>query len=247
MPKRLIFLILLLLLAACNGEEATNSAAQTDPNQLIATAAKKLDEAKTFQISLQVSGAPVALDSAPIGMDIPITVKGAEGVYVKPDAMQAKVSVLLDDVTAEIDVIAVDQDQYLQHPLITLGKWEAIIFSENFNPRTLGEGEDSIAAALRSLEGVEYIGKEDLEGVEVHHLRGQVDASRVDAVTVSLIGTTSGKIKVDAYIRVRDGLLERLVLEEPINPAIDPNQPTTWTIGIYDYNGDYTVTRPEVG
>jgi hypothetical protein len=160
--------------------------------------------------------------------------------------MQAKVSVLLDDVTAEIDVIAVDQDQYLLHPVITLGKWEAIVFSENFNPRTLGEGEDSIAAALRSLEGIEYLGTEDLEGVEVHHIRGQVDAVRVDAVTVSLIGTTTGKIKVDVYIRVRDGLLERLVLEEPINPVIDPNQPTLWTIGIYDYNGDYTVTRPEV-
>jgi LppX_LprAFG lipoprotein len=242
----LLILILLLVLTACDDDKA-DTIETTDPAQLIADAAKKLDETTSFQLSLEVSGAPVALDAEGIGLDFPVTVKGAEGVFVAPDAMQAKVTVLLEDIPAEIDVIAVDQDQYLNHVLITFGKWEAIVFSENFNPRTLKEGENSIAAALRSLENVAYVGEEDLDGLAVHHIHGEVDALRLDAVTVGLMGIIEGMVAVDAYIRTDGGQLEKMVLVEPINPQIDPNQATTWTIGLYDYNGDYTVTRPTVG
>ncbi|HLA43737.1 MAG TPA: LppX_LprAFG lipoprotein [Aggregatilineales bacterium] len=250
MNRHALFILLLLLLTACNRDDkndSDNDNASVDTAALIEAAAQKIDDASAFQLELVVNGAPVFLDGAAIDLDVPVTFQRAEGVFVAPDSLGGEVTILLeDDVTAEVKLIAIGEDQYLQHPLITFNQWEAITFSPNFNPATLVEGDESIPAALRTMSAVEYVGVEDIDGINMHHIRGEVEVSRVSAVTVGLIGTTEGVVKGDIYIRERDGLLERMILEEPINPEIDPDQPSIWTIGLYDYNGDYTVTRPDI-
>jgi hypothetical protein len=90
------------------------------------------------------------------------------------------------------------------------------------------------------------MGEADLDGLTVHHLRGPVEAARVKAVTVDLIGTETGTVQADIFIRADNGRLEQLVLEEPINPEIDPERPSIWAIGIYNYGADVTITRPDV-
>lgn len=246
MVKRLFWaaLLLALLLVGCNRDDKQEQ--PPDTVKLLADAAQKLDEARSFQLALEVTGAPILLDSSKINMDVTLTLQRAEGVFVRPDTLQANVTILMDDIAAEVELIAVGQDQYLRHPIITLGQWQALKFSEGFNPASLVTGDDSIANALRAIQNVAFVGEETLDGLPVYHLKGEVDAARVEAVTVGLIGTKTGTVKVDLYIRVRDGLLEELRLEEPIKPEVDANQPSVWKIGLYDYNGDYTVSRPEV-
>ena len=247
MPKHLSvwILILLLGLAACNGDDdATDET--VDSAALLETAAQQLDDTNAFELVLEASGAPVFLNADAIGLDTPIQFRRAEGSVVRPDGMQASVTVLIEDAAAEIDVIVVAEDQYLFHPLLTLGNWQAITFSDDFNPATLLTGEESIATALRSVQEVSYIGEADLDGLTAHHLRGQVEASQVKAVTVGLIGTETGSVTADIFIRKDNGRLEQLVLEEPINPDIDSEKPSVWAIGVYNYGADVTVTRPEI-
>ena len=249
MPKHFSvwIVILLLALAACNSDDDDETAdGEVDPAALLENAAQQLDDANAFELVLEVSGAPVFLDAETIGLDTPIQFRRAEGYVARPDALQANVTVLIEDSAVEIEVIAIDEDQYLFHPALTFGQWQAIIFSEDFNPTSLLTGDQSIADALRSAQEVAYMGEADLDGLTVHHLRGQVEASQVKAVTVGLIGTETGSVQIDVFIRQDNGRLEQLVLEEPINPDADPERPAMWSIGVYDYGADVTITRPEV-
>jgi hypothetical protein len=256
--KRLLVLLLVLslFLAACGGDDDENNenesnggdatSAAVDTAALIENAAQQLESAESFQLELEATGAPVLLNSETIGLEIPVAFQRAAGVFVAPNSIQAKVGILLEDVVTEVDMVTVGAEQFLKHNFITANEWRAMQFSPTFSPDTLISGDQSIPAALRTLESVEYIEETELDGVEVHHIRAQVDAAKVSAVTVGLIGTTEGKITANVYIRSDTGRLERLVLEEPINPEIDPENPTVWTIALYDYNGDYTITKPEV-
>jgi hypothetical protein len=173
-------------------------------------------------------------------LDAQISLVGAQGDFVRPDQLGGIVEVAIDDVSTEVAMIVIGPDQYLKHPLITLNQWQAITFSQGFNAASLTEGEDSIANALRAIQNVEYLGKTDLDGLEMHHIKGQIDAAQVSAVTVGLIGL-EGTIQIEAYIRTQDTQLEQLVLIEPVG-----DQTTTWTIGLYGYNGQYQIERPPV-
>lgn len=245
MTRRLILLLCLLigLLAACNGDdEGGEATTTTDPNELINSSAQKLQETTSFQLELTATGTPVVINLAGIGMeDTELIFQRAEGTFVAPDKMQANVTVTLEEVGTEVQVIAVGADQYINHQLLTLGQWQQQTFAD-FNPADLVSAEQGIANAVRSMQNPTYVGEDDLDGIEVHHIRGQIDASLVRSITVGLIGTETGNLNTDLYIRQQDGLLERLVIEEPI----EGGEPTIWTIGLYGYNDDYSIATPEV-
>jgi|GEM_PF-6044508 len=232
------------VVAACGGNDDTSNE-DVDPQALLEQAATELDNTDSFEIVLGTDGAPVTLNAGNVGLDIPITLEGAEGAFVRPDALGGTVKVLLEDIAADVDIAIIGDDQYINQTLITFGNWQLMTFLDDFNPETLLSGDDSIQAALRAFENITYEGQTDLDGLSVHHVRGEVAAAKVDAVTVGLIGTDTGTIVVDAYIRTNDNRLEQLVVNEP---ASDTNSgAVTWTIGLYNYNGDYEVTRPKVG
>lgn len=255
MIKRITFLLglLILLLAACNGNDdnnGNNSENGTDDPPdiavLVERAAQQLDEAQSFQLVLEANGTPIYLDPEAIGFPLPIQFRRAEGVFVAPDMLGGSVNLQIQDAVAEASLIVVGQDQYVNHVLITLNNWQLLTFSQDFNPGTLTQGEQSIPAALRTLQGAEYLGEVELDGVSMHHIRGEIEASRVSAVTVGLIGATEGFIEAELYIRSNDERLERLDLSEP-RPDIGADEPTLWRIELYDYNGDYSVERPKLG
>lgn len=241
--KIVTLLALILLLAACGGDDEDESNDVAPPEELIAAAATAIDDASAFQISIAATGSPVALNAETIGLDVPITFQRAEGAFVAPDSLGGDVTILIEDVTAEVDMIVVGPDQYLNHPLITLGNWRQITFSETFDASNLVVSENSIASALNEMSAIEYIGEEDLDGLPMHHIRGVVASERVSAVTVGLIGD-EGEVALDLFIRTSDGLLEQLVITEEETDRADGA--VEWTIGLFDYNGDYQIDRPEV-
>lgn len=243
-----ILFLLIFVLAACGGDDKKEDATTIppEPATLLENAAAQLESATAFQLALQASGNPVSLDAEAIQLDIPIIFQQAQGFFVAPNSVQAVVSLMLSDVVTEVDMITVGNAQFLKHNFITGNQWQAMTFSPTFDPAHLTSGDQSIPAALRTLQGVEYIGETDLEGVEVYHIRAQVDAAKVSAVTVGLIGMNEGQIQADVYIRADSGRLERLELVEPPNPDLGTTEATIWQIALYDYNGEYQITQPDV-
>jgi len=236
-----IIAVLMLLLAACNGEKAPPPT-DIDPVAEVANAAQQVEQAKSFQMVVELSGTPVTFDASTFGLqDVVITLNRAEATYVAPEKIQGVVVLALDDLVAEVNMIAIDGDQFLNHQIITFGRWQEQILSPDFNPRSLGSGDDSIASALRAVQNLTYVGEETIDGTAVNHFSAQIPAERVKAVTVGLIGTDSGNVGAAIYLNKRDGSLRRLVIEEPTAPA-----PTIWTISFYEYNGNFSIERPEV-
>ncbi|MBZ0306806.1 MAG: LppX_LprAFG lipoprotein [Anaerolineae bacterium] len=240
----LLSLILLLTLAACNGdvEEKTEEATPVNAQTLISNAAAKIDEANTFELVLEVSGAPILLNAEEIGLNESLAFRRAQGVFVAPDKLGGTVEIALEDIVTELEIILVGNQQFIKQAFITGGEWQEMTFSENFTPASL-KGETGIANAIRSMQQVEYVGEKELDGLAVYHIRGVVDAGLVKSITVGFIGTSQGNIQTDLYVRKDDGLLEKLVLQEPLQEGAEA--PTTWTISLYNYNEEYTIEIPE--
>ncbi len=244
---RLVVLLgaLALILVACgedDGPDADNDAVDVDA--LIETAAAELESTRAFEIVLEAEGAPVLLSTDVLeDFDLPVEFRRAQGVYVAPDRLGGVVTLRIQDASTDADVVVIDDDQYVRHILITLNNWQALIFSEGFNPRNLTAGEQSIPAALRDIQNAEYLGREELDGLEMHHIRGEVAAVQVSAATVGLIGTEEGLIEAELFIRPSDGRLEQLRLQEP--PLSEGADATQWTVGFFSYGEDFTVNRPD--
>ncbi|NJL93205.1 MAG: LppX_LprAFG lipoprotein [Anaerolineae bacterium] len=246
-PERVLILLIGLgfLLTACliGDDDENNGDAPPDPAALMATAAQEIDDTASFELLLAIEGAPILLDVSSVGFEEPLTLERAEAAFEKPDRVRATVRIGIEDVVTDMELIAIGEEQYIRHPLITFNRWMNATVVQGFQPSALVSEEQGIAHALRSVENVRYVGEEDLDGVTVHHLQGEVDAAEVQAVTFGLITSTTGVLQADVFIRTRDGRLEQLLLVEP---DADPASSTTWTIGLYGYGGDFGISAPEV-
>lgn len=247
MNKRLLLLLLSLLLGACNlqnnDENGENGDAANDPAALVQSAAEQLEEANSFQLTLAVEGKPVVLDVSALQEGATLNFQQATADFVKPDRIQANVQVTFQDVPTEIQLRAIGDEQFVRHQVLTLNQWMQETLVSGFNPTALVSADSGIANAVRSLQNPSYVEATEVDGIEVHHVRGQLEAPLVQALTVGLIGTREGTLEADLYIRSNNGNVEQLVLREPL--ADGQTEATVWTIGIYNYNGDFNIERPD--
>ncbi len=88
------------------------------------------------------------------------------------------------------------------------------------------------------------VGKEDKDGVDEYHLKGNIQASDVNALTFGLIGTQSGLIGVEVYISSEERQIDEIVLREPLPEGVQDQEPTTWTIALYDYDKPVDIQAP---
>ncbi len=228
-------LVLSILLAGCSGGTATPT---PEPLALITEAARSIRDAESFAVSIERTGAPVYIDQAGI-----INFLRANGHYVAPDRVQARVRVLVSGIAGDVDVIAIGNDQYYRHAILTGGQWINAEFSPGFNAEDLVRSESGLSRAMGALNDIALQGIEDIDGVAMWHLTGSAVGSEVSALTIGLI-PAQDDVLVDLYIRVDNGHAERLVIVQPDTVSEEEPVPSTWTVEVYDYNGDYTVEAP---
>src|SRR5699024_10302059 len=142
----------------------------------------------------QLTGAPAFIDDSGI-----ISFVSADGTYLAPDRVQAKVSAAVLGVPGQIDVVAVGDEQFYKHIVLTGNRWLNEQFSPGFNAEQLIRSDDGIKRALRSLTGIVYNGVEDLFGTSVHHIHGDAPVADISAVTVGLI-RGEGQASADIYV-----------------------------------------------
>jgi hypothetical protein len=226
---KLTLLLGLVLLAACGGGNAP-TATPIDSKSLLDAAALAIQNATSLRFKLQLSGAPAFIDNANI-----ISFVAADGRYLAPDRVAAKVSAAVAGVPGQIDLVAIGDQQYYKHIILTGDKWLNAAFSPGFNANTLIRAETGIKQALAALTQIEYVGVEDLFGVSVHHIRGVAPVSDISAVTVGLIRGT-GMANADIFINTSSGRVERMVLVQPESVTTAYPDPTTWVMELYNYD-----------
>ena len=230
----LSILVLGLILAGCAG----STEPPPDPLALIDEAAGYIQTADSFAVTIERSGAPVYIDTTGL-----INFLRATGDYVAPDRVQARVRVLVSGIAGDIDVIAIGTDQYYRHPILTGGQWLNAEFSPGFNAETLVRSESGLGRAMSALQNVEMVGQEDVDGIAMWHIKGTAVGSEVAALTIGLI-PAEDDVLVDLYIRTDDHHAERMQLVQPDTVSESEPVPSTWTVEVYDYNGDYTIDVP---
>lgn len=242
----LVIIAAVSLLAGCGGDKKQDKLPEARP--LLETAAATIQTAESFGVEIDVSGYPVALSVGDLTLPEGATLafKYAKGEFEAPDRIDANVEISLGEFGTTADLIAIGHDHYLRGDLITAGQWVSAELIPGFTPASLMTEDGGIAHALNSITSLEMVGKKDLDGVNVYHLRGKVRAVDVNALTFGLIRTQEGELDIDVYILVEEKQVEQIVLREPPPADIQDAQDTIWTISFMDYNQPVSITPPDI-
>jgi hypothetical protein len=237
----LVVIVLALVLVACGGNGGVDEP-PPDPVDLLTEAADKIRSAETFRLDVIQSGAPYLFSILIPGDEVAqVAFRRALAQYVAPDQLQASVRVLLSSLPLDIDIYSRSDRQWFR----MLGSgWVHGEYAPGFNPETLIAEDSGFQAALEALTELEYIGPETLEdGTPVYHLRGKAVGEAVTDLVVGLI-EAEGIVPVDVYIHRETRYPVRLVITQP-ETADNEEQPTTWTIDVYDIDAEPEITPPE--
>ena len=238
-------LLVVLVLAGC-GSDANEEGELPAARPLLAAAAQKVQNAASFRMDLAVQGYPVEIHVAPIAdlEDMQLTFQYAKGEYVAPNRLQAKAEFKAEDMPFPIELRTIGDTQYMM--VLNSEQWVSEQFIPEFSAQALMAPDSGLAHALTSLSGLEMVGRRDLDGLTVYHLRGNMDAAGVNALTFGLIGPQTGQLTADVYILPEERWVDQIILHEPLPAGVQNQEPTTWTITLRNYNTAITIDEPPV-
>lgn len=235
------------LLTSCDDDKKKPTEDLPAARPLLEESADEIQNASSLDVEIDVEGYPVALaannlENMPV--DVPLYFKYAKGVFQAPDRLEATIQFSLNAFNANADLIALDREHYFRSDLLTANRWIKAELIPGFSPVSLLARPGGIAYALLSITNLEMVGREDMDGLNVFHLRGTVLADAMSSLTFGLIRTQEGDLKIEVFIGVGDHRVALIrLLEPPPTEAVD-SEDTTWLINILDYNREVSITPP---
>ncbi|MBZ0289710.1 MAG: LppX_LprAFG lipoprotein [Anaerolineae bacterium] len=239
--RRVVTLLILasLFVVGCTaGVPATE--APLDPHTLLTQAVANLRPKQTFRVIVERSGADY-LFQTDLGE---VVFQRAEGQYVSPDTIGAKVKIELGNLPVEADVYAKGENQSVRG-LWTSMQWQAGVFAPGFDPSKIVSQEQSgLDQAVNALVDPQLAGEEAFEdGTTVYHITATANGADVAAMVVNLIQMT-GTVNVDVYLAKDTGLPVRFVIVQPDSVTAEQTKPTKWTIDLFDFDAKSEVEIP---
>jgi hypothetical protein len=237
-----LLLALALTVSACGA--STTPTALPAAAELLSKAASEVRSAKSIKIKIQLSGAPSFVDppASPGGFGNTISFVSADGLYVAPDKVSASVVARILGISGRVDVIAIGDDQWMKNEILTAGKWQKRIFSPGFNAARLVSSNEGIERALKALYEVSVVGRENVYGTEMYHIKGKANGADMASLTVGLI--RGSVVEVDVYIATATGRADRIRIVQPDTVTEKEPKPTTWDVELFDYNVPGQISAP---
>lgn len=232
---RIVILILLMVVVGCTTN--TTPEPPANPDQLLQEAANNILGINSLKMLVERTGADYILKTD-IGDAI---FQRIEVQYVAPGTVQARAKVTLAGLPAEIEIFAKDEEQWWRPVGLA---WQKMIFLPGFNPRALLQEEDrGLRAAIRAMKDATLNGETQLEdGTPVYELAASADGDEVSWLMLYVIQIT-GQVKVNMFIDKTNRMPQKFVIVQP-ETATQTEGPTTWTIEIYDFNAEPSLTPP---
>ena len=147
----------------------------------------------------------IAGSSGGISLEVPI---GVDGAFKPPDRSKGKVTIDFGGFKFEFDFVNIGDDAYMTDP--GSGMWMKddtgsgdLDFFLIIDSLLDFDSDDSIDL----FGNLDYIGVEDLDGIETHHIR----ASLSDAILEDL-SPDPGEYAIDYWVGVDDGLVHRITV-----------------------------------
>ena len=148
----------------------------------------------------------VAGSSGGMSMEIPIAVAGT---FQPPDRSKGTITIDLGGFKFEFEFVNIGDDAYMTDPGSGMwikddtggGEIEFFLIIDSLL-------KDSPDDSIDLFSNLDYIGVEDLDGIETHHLR----ASLSDA-TLEDLSPTPGEYDIDYWVGIDDGLVHRITIQ----------------------------------
>ncbi|CAG0929392.1 Lipoarabinomannan carrier protein LprG [Thermoflexales bacterium] len=220
-----------LLLTACGP-----TIPQIPPAEVVTRAGEAMLQAPSFHFKIDISGKLVVLNQL-----TQLSLRSAEGDFARPDKMGVHLKVLLAVAAAELDMIALGNEQYLTNVLTK--QWEVLPPEFGFNPAIMFDPQIGLEQLLLKvgLDNAHWIGVETIDGQSVYHLQGSISGERLQGMSGGLI--SKGPVEVDLWIEPDTSLPRKAVI---VDQDSDPEKPTTWTMTFSSYGKDVNITTPKV-
>ena len=217
-----------LTLTSCGGDDKSVANGRS-PEEVLALAAKTLDETSGVQIELAAKDLPSGVQG----------IEDASGVGTHPAAFDGKITVSLSGQSFDVPVVAVDGKVYAQIPL-TPG-WQDVDPTDYGAPdpaqlMSADKGFSSLLGATTHVEEGDSVrgGKDNKEVLTEY--TGTVPGTAVQNV----IPSASGDFKA-TYTISADGELREAALTGAFYPD---SESMTYTIGFDDYGTQKDITAP---
>jgi lipoprotein LprG len=223
---------LLILIAACGGPtpEILN------PEEIVLRSVDRMKSLSGFHFLIDRSGAPAYLNE-----ERSLSFRRAEGDFVAPDRAQATIRVIGPGFVAEVQVINIGEIQWETDFLS--GEWQELPPGWGFNPAALFDAEMGIQPILENdLSELEWLGMEELEevpGVSLYALAGEVDGERLHQLSFGMMGPE--RMTILLWIAPDTFELYRMQINEE---ATGVDESTVWKIDFWDYNHIVDIIPP---
>lgn len=230
--RQFLFVLLTVsfVLTACG-----TAAPQIPPAEAVSRAGEAMLQAPSFHFKIDLGGRPVVLNQL-----TQLSLRSAEGDFARPDKMGVHLKVLLAVAAAELDMIALGDEQYLTNVLTR--QWEVLPPEFGFNPAIMFDPQTGLEQVLKGgLDTAQWIGTETVDGQNLWHLQGAISGERLQSMSGGLIST--GPIDVELWLEPDTYLPRKAVI---VDKDSDPEKPTTWTMTFSSYGKDVNITAPEV-
>ncbi len=223
-------LLVTLLLTAC-----APALPDLPPNDIVTRAGKAMLQVPTFHFKIEISGAPVYLNRATA-----LQLRSAEGDFSRPDRMGVHLKVIAAVAAAELDMIAIGNEQYITN--ILTQQWEVLPPEFGFNPAVMFDQKVGLEQVLSGgIDAAKLVGVESIDNVNVYHVTGQLDGARVQGMSGGLIST--GRVETEVWVDGSTFLPRKAIV---IDSSTDPQKPTTWTLTFGSFGKSVNIVAPEV-
>jgi hypothetical protein len=209
-------------------------AAELTAQDIVGRCTERMAAVESFHFSVKVSGAPVHLGPL-ISSPVPIVLSNVEGDMVRPDKMQAEITVSTIGIATHIGLIRYGSDSYLNNPLT--GGWDKLpAHTYNaFDPSLLFNPQQGLPALLPSL-GLQTVGFSEVQGEIAYHLQ----AKDVQGVDVTGFGGQK-TATIDVWVGMQSFLLRQAEINEL---APDAKESTTWQLTLSAFDQPVAITPP---
>lgn len=247
--KRILGLVLVALfaLAGCTGPSSEATATPPDPQTLLGTVIKNLQQLKTFRMIIEQTGVPylfrVTLDEGQT--EVVAQMRSARAQYENPNVLYADTRLSLGGLPPiGVEIFARGSDQWFK---LIGSDWLKYPIAEGFDPGQLIQDDSGFPAALSQLKDLTYVGEESLDtGEVVIHVRGTAGGQVINDLMFGLLQVTQENVQVDVYVEKTALLPALLLVTLPGTATEDEPQDTQWRIEVYDVNAPLENTGPAV-
>ncbi|MEO8607571.1 MAG: LppX_LprAFG lipoprotein [Chloroflexota bacterium] len=234
-----LFILASLIIVGCT-PNAPATEVPLDAHTLLTQSINNLRPKQTFRVIIERTGADYIFDTE-MGK---VAFKRAEGQYVAPDTIGAKVKIVLGTLPVEADVYAKGATQSVRGVWTSM-KWQTSVFSSGFDPSKIISQENSgLDQAVNALVDPKLLGEESMDdGTAAYHISATANGADVAAMVVNLIQMT-GTVNVDVYLAKDTGLPLRFVIVQPDSATATQTDPTKWTIDLFDFDAKSDIEVP---